>query len=80
MKKNIKNDPDFYLVPNACVLIAYPVKCWIEGTLKYDYENDSIIVDVRPQIAYYHKGNILETEKGVLVAGYQGYYAGCRCV
>ena len=77
MKKNIKNDPDFYLVPNECVPIAYPVKCWIESTCEYANKDDSIIVYVRSQIVYYHGSeNILETEKVILVDKYQGYHVG----
>ena len=71
----MKNDSDFYLVPNECVPIAYPVKCWIKGTFEYANKDDSIIVDVRPQIVYYHGSkNILETEKVILIARYQGYH------
>jgi len=66
----MKNEPDFYLVPNECVPVVYPIKCWIEGTLQN--KDGYFIVDIYPEIIYGDKdGNILRAEKAILSARYK---------
>ncbi len=68
----MENIPDFYLVPNECVPVVYPIKCWIVGTLHYENKDDYFIVDVNPQVIFYDKNkDIIETEKVILTARYQ---------
>lgn len=69
----MKVKPDFYIVPDEGVPVVYPMACWVRRKCESVDIRGYLPVEVRPPILYSDSAqNIVEMEKVVLVARYEG--------
>ena len=68
----MKTKPDFYLLPNEAIPVAYPLKCWVENKFERE-QRDVFLVKVIPALIYVDsQQNLSKIEQVVLAARYEG--------